>query len=230
MKTYKEILKDIEKARANKSAAEKRQNVIIDEIHGAPDLLSKKEARSAAADELKKVSEKILDLNIAIKLLKNNARVALFNELKPVISETFNKYAGKPYGEKTRAKISDEIHARTGCRCYIYAEYLHSQRIEIYSGSNDYNITVGYPGNSEQKLLIDNKVQAVDPEQLQLYYIKREYFDDIPAAIKAMKKAYKKALEKQKELETICEQFNFYAVDGIERIYKDKYICPTFRG
>jgi hypothetical protein len=107
---------------------------------------------------------------------------------------------------------------------------LHSQRIEVYTGSNDYNITIGYQGNSESKFLIDNKIQLIEPEQLQLYYIKSTYFDDIPKAIKEMKKAYKKAIEKQKELEKMCDDFNFYAVDGIERIYKDKYISPTFRG
>lgn len=230
MKTYNEILKDVEKAKKAIKAADAKENAITDLIYNAPGFIERAEIRKEHADELKKTTNKINDLKITIKLLKNNARVALFNEITPVIVEIFNKYTGKPYGEKTRDKISDEIKTRTGCRCYIYAEYLHSQRLEVYSGSNDYNITIGYPGNSDLKFLDDNKIQEIKPDQLQLYYIKRDYFENIPATIKEMKKAYKKAVEKQKELETLCDAFNVFAVDGIERIYKDKYISPTFRG
>jgi hypothetical protein len=211
-------------------AAEQKEEAITNKIYNSNDFLKRAEIRKEHEKEIVKTSEKINDLKITIKLLKNNARVALFNDIKTIIAESFNNYNGKPYGEKTRSKIAEEIKEKTGCRCYIYAEYLHSQRIEVYTGSNDYNITIGYPGNSENKFLIDNKIQLVEPEQLQLYYIKNTYFDDIPKAIKEMKKAYKKAVEKQKELEKMCDDFNFYAVDGIERIYKDKYISPTFRG
>ena len=230
MKTYSEILKDIEKTKKAIKAADEKTDTLTNIIYNAPDLKSKISAREQHENELIKTNNKMNDLKISLKLLKNNARIALFNELTPVIAEIFNNYINKPYGEKTRSKISDEIKVRTGCRCYIYAEYLHSQRLEIYSGSNDYNITIGYPGNSELKFLIDNKIQEIKPDQLQLYYIKRDYFENIPAAIKEMKKAYKKAIEKQKELEILCDAFNVFAVDGIERIYKDKYISPTFRG
>lgn len=230
MKTYNEILKDIEKARKTLKAAEEKEQNTIDLIYNARDLKSKIEIKKAHHELINKTNEKINDLKTTIKLLKNNARVALFHEITPVITEVLNKYAGKPYGEKTRDKISAEINERCGVRCYITGKYYNSDEISIYTGSNDYNISLGYPGNSELKFLIDNKIQAVESEQLQLYYIKREYFEDIPAAIKEMKKAYKKAVEKQKELETLCDAFNVFAVDGIDRIYKDKYISPTFRG
>ena len=230
MKTYNEILKDIEKTRKAIKAAEIKQENILNEIYNAIDLKTKIEIKKAHADTLNKIYEKTNDLKLTIKLLKNNARVALFHEITPVITEVINKYINKPYGEKTRDKISAEINERCGVRCYIYAEYLHSQRLEIYTGVNDYNITIGYPGNSELNFLIDNKIQAVELKQLQLYYIKNDYFENIPAAIKEMKKAYKKAVEKQKELEKLCDAFNVFAVNGIERIYKDKYISPSLRG
>ena len=225
MKKYNEILKDIEKAKKALKAAEVKQDALINEIYNAGDLKSKAAARKAII----KADQKILDLKLTIKLLKNNARIALFNELTPVITESFNKYTGKPYGEKTRDKICDEIKARTGCRCYIEYRYIHSQSIAIYTGNNDYNITLGYPGNSDLKFLDDNKILEIKPDQLQIYYIKRNYFDDIPATIKAMKKAYKKAVEQQKMLELYCNEFNFFAVDGVEPIYKDKYICANLR-
>jgi hypothetical protein len=229
MKTYNEILKDIEKAKKALKAAEAKQDALINEIYSAGDLKSKAATRKENNTAIIKTEQKILDLKLTIKLLKNNARIALFNEITPVITETFNKYASKPYGEKTRDKISDEIKSRAGYRCYIEYRYIHSQSIAIYTGNNDYNITLGYPGNSDLKFLDDNKIQEIKPDQLQIYYIKRNYFDDIPATIKEMKKAYKKAVEQQKILELYCNEFNFFAVDGIEPIYKDKYICANLR-
>ena len=230
MKTYNEILKDIEKARKALKAAKEKEDALINEIHSAAGVMGKIEARRANNAEIIKNAQKITDLNITIKILKNNARVALFNEITPVIIEMLKKYAGKPYGEKTRDKISDEIKSATGCRCYI-SERWSTQEINIYSDIRGYDITIGYRGNSDAKILIDNKIQAPpETEQMQLYYIKNVYFENIPAAIKETKKAYQKAVEKQKELEKICNDFNYYAVEGIERIYKDKYINAAFRG
>lgn len=229
MKTYNEILKEIEKARKALKAMEEKQDALINEVYNAADLRAKAALRKENNNAIIKADQKIIDLKLTIKLLKNNARVALFNELKPVIAELFNKYTGKPYGEKTRDKISNEIKSRTGCRCYIEYRYINSQSISIYTGNNDYNITLGYPGNSDLKFLEDNKISKINPDLLQIYYIRRDYFDDIPATIKAMKTAYKKAVEKQKELEILCNAFNVFAVDGIEPIYKDKYICANLR-
>lgn len=230
MKSYNEILKDIEKARKALKTAEEKESSILSEIRSQKNMLARIEAKHGSIDELKKISEKISNQKTTIKFLKNNARVALFSEITPIITEVLNNYTGKPYGEKTRNKISEEIKSRTGCRCHINARYYHSQQIDIYTVSNDYNITIGYAGGSELQFLIDNKIQAVEPEQLKLYYIKNTYFENIPQTIKDMKKAYQKAVEKQKELEKLCDAFNYFAVDGIECIYKDKNISSSFGG
>lgn len=225
MKTYNEILKDVEKVKATLKAAEEKQNVLTDKIYNASDLLSKRETRENVRDELNKTGEKITDLKITIKMLQNNAKRALFNEIAPVFIATLEKYSGKPYGEKTRDKISDEIKTATGCRCYIKNNYGDSE-VKLYPARYGYEITIY---TKDFKILnSENKIQAPTAEQLKLYYI-NEYIENIPAAIKAMKKAYKKAVEKQKELELICNEFNNYAVDGIERIYKDKWISEKLR-
>lgn len=228
MKTYNKILKDIEKARKQLTATKEREEEIRNKLFNAPNFLTKKEIKQEHAEELKKISEKVTDLNITIKLLNNNAKIALFKETTPVIIETLKKYNGKPYGEKTRQKISDEIREKTGCSCYITNHYTTSD-IKIYPGMYSRETTAG---TTENIKIIDenNKIQAVEPEQLKLYYINQNYFEDIPKAIKEMKKAYKKAVEKQKELEKICSEFNFYAVDGIERIYSNKTLYSEFRG
>lgn len=225
MKTYNEILKDIEKTNAALKAAQEKENALTDKIYSAPDLLTKRETRETVRDELNKTSEKINDLKITIKMQQNNAKRALYNEIIPVFIATLEKYAGKPYGEKTREKISDEIKTATGCRCFINNSYSDTE-INIYTGR--YNYDLKFYTKDFKILSSENKIQAPAAENLRLYYVS-EYIENIPAAIKAMKKAYKKAVEKQKELETICDEFNNYAVDGINRIYKDKWIPENFR-
>ena len=220
MKTYNEILKDIEKVKATLKAAEEKQKELTNKIYNAPDLLTKKEIKNSIADDLIKTDEKITDLKITIKMLRNNARRVLYNELVPVIIETLNKYNNKPYGEKTRDKISDEIKAATGCRCYIRNGYSDSA-IKVYPAIYDHEIEIY---TKDFKILnSDNKIQVPQPDQLKLHFI-NEYIENIPAAIKEMKKAYKKAVEKQKELETICGEFNNYAVEGINHIYSNQHI------
>lgn len=227
MKTYNEILKDIEKSRAALKATEEKHKEITNKIFNAIDFTERREIKKEYSNEIKKLDEKMIDLSITIKLLKNNARIALFNDTVPAIIETLEKYKNKPYGEKTRQAISDEIKNKAGSRCYISSGYTNSE-IKIYPDQYNMDITAGTKDGI--KILIDNKIQPIKAEDLKLYFINNNYFDDIPGAIKAMKKAYKKAVEKQKELETICNEFNFYAVDGIDRIYKDKYIYERFGG
>lgn len=225
MKTYNEILKDIEKTKKAIKAAEAAENTLTEKITAAPDWITKKEIKKELSGAIIKAQEKTQDLKIKIRFLNHNKQVSLFNEITPVIVATLEKFKNKPYGEKTRAAFSEQIFNITGCRCYIANRYTNSE-IKIYTGQYSGDITIGTAENV--KILVDNKIQPVKADELKLYYINNNYFDDIPAAIKAMKKAYKKAVEKQKELETLCDEFNFYAVDNIEHIYKNKYIYEKF--
>lgn len=226
MKTYKEILKDIEKTKELLNVATQKEKELADKIYNAPDFLTRRELRNELNDEIIKASEKVQDLKVTIKLLNNNAKIALFNEVIPAIVETLETYKNKPYGEKTRETISNVIRTKTGCRCYISSRYTNSN-INIYPAEYGKEITAGTKDGIN--ILIDNKIQPVKAEDITPYYINTNYFDNIPAVIKEMRKKYKKAYEQQKELEKICDEFNFYAVDGIERIYKDKYIYDSWR-
>lgn len=226
MKKYNEILKDIEKAKKALEAAKQKEKELTDKIYNAPDFLTRKEMRNELSNEIIKASEKVQDLNITIRLLNNNAKIALFNEVVPVIVETLENYKNKPYGEKTREIISNVIRTQTGCRCYISTRYTNSE-INIYPAEYGKEISAGTKDGV--KILNGNKIQPIKAEDIKQYYINNNYFDNIPAVIKEMRKKYKKAYEKQKELEAICDEFNFYAVDGIERIYKDRCIYESWR-
>jgi len=224
MKTYNEILKEIENVKKELKKAEEAESKLINEITTAESWERKKEIKKSLFDKITKAASKKEDLNITIKLLKNNARVALFHEAMPVVVETLGKYKNKPYGEKTRQKISDEIKEKTGCRCYVGNRYGDTD-INIFPEQYGYEIVAG---TNNKKILIENKIQPVGAEDIKLYYIKNTYIEDIPAAITEMRTAYAKAVETQKELEKICDQFNAYAVEGITPIYKDKYIYERF--
>ena len=168
-----------------------------------------------------KTNEKKQDLQITLKILQNNAKIALFNEVMPVALEVLSKYNGKPYGIKTKQKISDEIKEKTNCRFYISSRY-GSDSFNIYPNdvSSEYNIDCGtaYTNGSQKQILIDNKIQLVKFEEVQPYYISREYVTDIPQRVETLKSLYKDAVAKQEELKAICDNFNKLAV-GINHIY-----------
>lgn len=71
------------------------------------------------------IARKCSELYIAevkARILRENAKVALFAEAYPVLLDIFKKYSGKPYGEKTREKIRLEAKA-AGYSVYIGKTY-----------------------------------------------------------------------------------------------------------
>lgn len=226
MKTFNEILQDIEttyKAIKKSEANEKRLET---EWSSVLDIKERHEKRKALEAEWSAAGQETNNLYLSLYLLKNNARIALFNDVMPVLLEVLKKYKGKPYGEKTCDKISKEVEEKTGARAYIHTRY-NQEEISVYPSSgygNDYSITIGtkYINGKQDRILINNKIQLVPLENFCLRYIKDEYISDIPAAIANMKELYNKAVSMQKELESVCTAFNKYAVNGIEPIHCDK--------
>lgn len=226
MKKFIEILDDIKQTSEAIKAAKTRENELIESYMTVCDLRERHEARKAVENEILENSERKKDLELTRKILKNNAKIALFNEVLPVALEILKKYSGKPYGEKTREKIAEEIKAATNCRFYISSRY-DSHSFEVYpvdTFGNDYNISCGakYTNGNKKPLLINNKIQLVTFDDLEIYYISNVYVEDIPHRIEELKLLYKEAVAKQKELETICNCFNTLAVGDIPYIYSNK--------
>lgn len=165
------------------------------------------------------------DAVIAEKLLINNAKIAMFTEIMPIALEIFNKYSGKPYGEKTKEKIREEIKQITGCVAYISKSYSQYKYV-LTDLKTTFSIECGtkYINGEQKPLLIDNKIQAINIEEIELFYINKLYFNDINSTIAELKRICALAYEKQQELEKICPQFNALAVDGIENIYPTQHI------
>ena len=231
MKKFNEIQKDIEKT--YKTIEENKENLdkLIDTYSSIKDIKEKVKQHKAVENEMCKLNEQIKDLTITIKILNSNAKIALFNEVMPQVLQVLAKYKNKPYGPKTEQKIKDEIKEKTKCGFYISKRY-SSQEYHIFPlefNGNTYDIECGtkFMDGKHKNLLDDNKIQVPELNDLTLYYTSKEYIDNIPKRIKELKKLYKKAYEKQKELEKICSEYNSIAVGNIKNIYKDKNIYPN---
>lgn len=127
-----------------------------------------------------------------------------------------------------RKKIKDEIKEKTNCSFYISTRYSSQEYhiIPLEFSNNNYNIECGSKciDGKQKKLLDENKIQVLEFSDITLYYTSKEYIEGIPQRIKDLKKLYKKAVEKQKELDAICSEFNGLAVGNIKHIYSDKHI------
>lgn len=232
MKKFSEILEEISATRAEIAETEAEEKRLTDSYMSKSNLLERVEARRDLAEEIAAAAERVRDLKISVALLKNNAKLALFAEVMPVALEVLAKYKGKPYGEKTREKISEEVKARTGCRFYISRRYSFGEaEYNIYPDGmpyGGYNITVGtkYENGQCKPVLVENKIQAVTMEDVTIHYINKRYFEDIPATVREMREAYEKAATLQKELEAACSAFRTYTVEGIPNIDPYKTIYP----
>lgn len=228
MKKFSEILEEIKQTREAEKAARAKEKALIDSYMKLDNIKSRIEKKRAVEAEITGNGETIKNCKIAIKILKNNAKIALFNEVLPVALEVLKKYSGKPYGDKTRQKISDEVQQKTNCRFYIGSRW-GSHSFEIYpvdGFGNDYNISCGteYTDGNKKPLLIDNKIQLVAFDEIALYYIAREYVENVPKRVEELKAIYKEAVAKQKELEMVCSRYNSLAVGDLAHIYHDKRI------
>lgn len=231
MKKFTEILKDVNKTHKKIQEVEEKTKELQNTYLNIMDIKERHEKRKTVGNDLTRLEEKKKDLQITIKILNSNAKIALYNEVMYSVLEVLAKYKNKPYGPKTEEKIKDEIKEKTNCGFYISNRYgsqeYHIIPLEI-SGTT-YNIECGskYIDGKQKKLLDENKIQALEFSDITLYYTSKEYIDNIPKRIKELKKLYKKAYEKQQELDALCSEYNNLCVGNIKNIYKNKNIFPN---
>lgn len=231
MKKFTEILKDVSKAYQTIKKIDEKTEELQNTYLNIVNLKERHEKRKDVENDLVRLEEKKKDLQITIKILNSNAKIALFNEAMPIVLEVLTKYKNKPYGPKTEEKIKDEIKEKTNCSFYISTRYSSQSYhiIPLEFSNNNYNIECGTKciDGKQKKLLDENKIQVLNFNDITLYYTSKEYIDNIPKRIKELKRLYKKAYEKQQELAAICSEYNNLAVGNIKNIYKDKNIYPN---
>jgi hypothetical protein len=218
MKTYNEILKDIEKARAalkDTAASEKnlsRLFLLETRKNGSDAEFEKARAQYEAAEEqYKKEVEHNGNIKLKIEILKNNAQQALFNEIITPICDIWNKYEGKPHGEKTAAKIREELKAATGFYVSIGNKY-DDARIFItppYGTPAPFNNLEFYPiwNGEKQPALIENKIVKLAADNMKVYCC-GEYVENVNAHIKALRKAHAEAMQAEKAMQEAVEKYN----------------------
>ena len=230
MKKFADIIKEVNQTRQKIKEVEEKTKEIRKTYLNIVNLKERHKKMKTVENDIVKLEEKKEDLQITIKILNSNAKIALFNETIPVVLEVLAKYKNKPYGPKTEQKIRDEIKEKTNCSFYISDRYSSQEYhiIPLEFSNNDYNIECGtkYIDGKQKNLLDDNKIQVPELNDLTIYYSSKEYVDNIPKRIKELKKLYKKAYEKQQELDAICSDYNSLTVGDIKNIYKDKNIYP----
>lgn len=87
-------------------------------------------------------AERLAVLKMAVRIDRDNYRKSIFAENYPVIRAEFEKYTNKPYGEKTKAKITKAIQDKTGLYVWVSRHWYRS-KLEIALKYYD-NIVVSY--------------------------------------------------------------------------------------
>lgn len=228
---YSEIVKAIEENRRDIKGMQHALDTEIDNHFKQFDGMSlkekieakkaNKEAEEKHLARIAELQESVIDARLKLRYMENNAKIALFNEVMPIVVNIWNKYNGKPLGAKTAEKIKAEIAKETNCSMYLSNRY-GNEDIHIMELDTHFEFTCGtkylYLTGNKKQLLIDNKVQSLVFEDLELYYINREYVEDINGTIEELKRLRKEAEEMQKKLQDICSLFNKLTVDGIKNI------------
>lgn len=158
---------------------------------------------------------------MAIEILKDNAAQAFFSESIGTICAIWNKYAGKPHGEKTADKIRNELFSALGVRVWIGNKY-DDAWITCYFqyGSNAPFNSIEFSSiraNGERiPALIENKIQPITPEMFRVYCC-GEYVEDPEKQVRAIREAHTKAVEAEKALQAAIYEYNGLTRGNIAR-------------
>lgn len=227
MKKYTEVLAQIETAREEmKHAQQEIENAdkaysnIFEGLTLKERINKKKESEVIEMHDtylkaIEKWSNIEINCKVKIALLKNNAKFALMNDVVDVVVDAFNKFSGKPYGEKTKEKISNEVKEKVNCGAYIYNNIIHVYMMN-YVG-REYDLEIGMK-NYSNKFLINNKLQKFTRNDLKLYNGSSNYIENVDTEVKYIRDTQRKIIEKEQELEKMCEEYNKHTMNGINSI------------
>ena len=219
MKKYAEILTEIQNAKnaiTDQTKAEKELcRLAILDARKTGDLDGYEIARAeydAAVKRYEKEREQNETQKLKIEILKDNAAQAFFNENIATICDIWNKYEGKPHGEKTAQKIRDEIKAATGYRVYIGNRY-DDANIKIYFDHEtrapfyDLEFVPVWDGNAKQPALVNNKVVKINANKMRVY-CGHEYVENVDEHINAIRAAHAAAVAAENAFDAAVDAYN----------------------
>lgn len=153
MKTYNEIVKDI--AAAREKARKMRECAEVE--------LSAHNLKASGG-----YYEKANNLEIAIKIMQDNAVCAFAAENVNTIADIMKKFDGKPYGEKTAEKMRNMAKS-AGLGFYLSRRYSIAT-VSFYpldeNGYTVHGVEVELDGYNNEYLTDNNKIAAFDPQPI----------------------------------------------------------------
>ena len=208
-------------------AAEKQAAEIIEQWRAVPmseKLNTPKEQRLIRqADELQKSADY---LKKYAAILRNNYRVKRWQELAPVLGEILDKYAGKPYGERTAEKMRAELFDRA--RAYFYIDRAHSWNLEIIEARADgctdptgerFTIYQNKPHFlTDENRIASRKPSGEVPVIAWTCYGLKPYTEKPAALIEQLNDLKAQAIEAGQKLRKLCEIYNGFAPEGFDRL------------
>lgn len=219
MKKYVEILHEIETLRASitdtaKSEKDLDRLAMVEAYKDGSDAEKEKARARYKAAEARYIEECAHneDIKIKIEILKDNAKQALLSENIGTICDIWNKYEGKPHGEKTADKIRAELRAAVGFRVWIRNRF-DEANITIYfdcgSGApfSEVEFCPRWNGEKQPATNNNNKIVKLTPENFRVY-VCGEYVEDVNAHAEALREAHRAALEAEKALENAVSAYN----------------------
>lgn len=231
MKKFVEICEEIKKEIAKKSTkAADAQGLALEELRQVlrayhngeateEEKQAAKEKEQRAAQAMQREEEKNEAHKLAAAIMRDNAKQAFFADYIGIICEIWNKYAGKPHGEKTADKIRSELRAATGQGVYICNEYKRI-KISIYTAQGvpvpNFEIGESDPRKEPQAIDENNKILKIDPESFRVWYC-GDYVENIPEHIKALKKAHKAARDAYEKAQELVSAYNKLTRGEIKR-------------
>lgn len=223
MKKYNEIKAELKENRARIDAlkaevkhlnfdAEIKAAIAGNNYTAVKDLHNKAKANAERTAEAEK---EIFILEIKHRFLNSNARAALFEEAIPAIIEALKPYARKPYGEKTRAKIREEV-KKAGYSFYFDGS--RPYRVEIALLKDGYTCgetTTGHAINEgglmDGFITDDNKINIANVSARCIY----DYTEDADKAAREASEAINNYIKAAKDLEEQRTELARILPDGI---------------
>ena len=182
-----------------------------------------KELAAAAKSNEKEIialSEKVYIDKVALRIIDENTKAAAVAEVLPVLKEVLNKYNGKPYGEKTKDKIYNELKDKTGFRIGIY-----NKDLTIYDAATAYdNKAEMHTGYETPVITNDNKIDATALDNIKNRYT---YNENATKAARDLIKLYKKALAARENYEKALADYNHAAPAALYKSTTSNYLPHT---
>lgn len=189
MKSYKEIKEDI--------------NSIIQELDNQKKDIANTE-RSKERLQKQRQFDKLYEFHMMkIEYLKNNAKIALFKEVMPIILKIIKEYEGQRYDVDIYKILSKEIEERTNCRFYIlsYKQVYLIQHIDMLCSFE-------VKSRTNKELIVNGNIQLPLLEDLDIVLPNTTYISNVDATVEVVLDVRKQIKRKQEEIKDLIFYHN----------------------